>query len=239
MTRLLASGDTALVVEFGDRIDRTINARVMALADRIEAAALSGVVELVPTFRSLMIHYDPLVLTQAALRADVEQLLVGLGAAERVGRRWDLPVCYDPELGPDLDDVARATGLSTAEVVAAHTGETYQVYCIGFLPGFPYMGDLLEKLALPRRTSPRIRLPMGSVCMAMRMTGVYPIESPGGWHLLGRTPVRLFDRRREEAVLLAPGDQVRFRPVSRVEFDRLTVAVEADELPVSTLGQPV
>lgn len=221
MARLLASGDTALVVEFGETIDRAINAQVMALADRIETAGLAGVVEQVPTFRSLMIHYDPLRTSHARLAGEVETLLTGLDATMRQGRLWHVPVCYEGDLAPDLDDVARATKLTTREVVSIHSGEIYQVYCVGFLPGFPYMGDLPAAIELPRRTSPRIRLPQGSVCMAMRMTGVYPIESPGGWHLLGRTPIRLFDRRRAEAVLMSPGDRVKFEPISRAAFDRL------------------
>ncbi|MFM9940410.1 MAG: 5-oxoprolinase subunit PxpB [Hyphomicrobiaceae bacterium] len=230
MPRLLASGDTALVVEFGDTVDRAINAQVMGLADRIEAETIPGIVELVPTFRSLMIHYDPLTTSHAKLAGEMQRLLQGLDATERSGRLWRIPVCYEGEMAPDLEDVARATKLTTAEVVTTHAGEIYQVYCVGFLPGFPYMGDLPAALELPRRTSPRIRLPQGSVCMAMRMTGVYPIESPGGWHLLGRTPVRLFDRRRRDAVLMAPGDQVKFEPIKRAEFDQLDAAATAGTL---------
>ena len=230
MVRLIASGDTAMVVEFGETIDRTINARVMALADRIDETGLAGVVELVPTFRSLMVHYDPLVTSHATLAEQVRQLTDSLDVNHRHGRLWEIPVCYEGAHAPDLDDVARATKLSTRDVVAMHTGEIYQVYCVGFLPGFPYMGDLPAVLELPRRTSPRLRLPQGSVCMAMRMTGIYPIESPGGWHLLGRTPVRLFDRRRADAVLMAPGDRVKFVPIPLAEFDRLDAAAAAGTL---------
>lgn len=236
MARLLASGDTALVVEFGETVDRALNAQVMALADRIEAAHLPGVVELVPTFRSLMIHYDPLLTSQAKLADALQLLLVDLDAVERAGRLWHIPVCYEGDLGPDLDDVAKATKLTAAEVVATHAGTIYQVYCVGFLPGFPYMGDLPPALELPRRTSPRLRLPQGSVCMAMRMTGVYPIESPGGWHLLGRTPVRLFDRRREDAVLMAPGDRVKFDPIGRAEYDRLEALASSGKLQIAPAG---
>lgn len=236
MVRLLPSGDTALVVEFGEIVDRKINAQVMALADRIEAAGIDGVVELVPTFRSLMVHYDPLRVSNAALREEMLRLVVGLEAVVRQGPLWDIPVCYEGELAEDLEDVARATKLTTAEVVKIHSDEIYQVYCVGFLPGYPYMGDLPAALELPRRPSPRIRVPMGAVCMAMRMTGVYPLESPGGWHLLGRTPVRIFDRRRTNAVLLEPGDRVRFVPIRRAEFDRLELAAAAGELRIEPTG---
>ena len=219
--RLLSSGDTALVVEFGDVVDREINARVLALAERVEAAAIAGVVEMVPTFRSLMIHYDPVVLPGKALRAHVRRLANGLKGVELHGRDWVLPACYEGDLAPDLEDVARATGLDPAEVVALHAGTTYRVYCLGFLPGYPYMGDTPPQLTLPRRETPRVRVPMGSVCIAVGMTGIYSLDSPGGWHLIARTPVRLFDLRRSDAVLLAPGDRVRFEPVSRARHDEL------------------
>ena len=236
MARLMASGDTALVVEFGDTIDREINARVLALADRIEAAAIPGVVEQVPTFRSLMVHYDPEVLLFDALARQVEAMLAGLSAKPHAKRLWQLPVCYGGELGPDLDDVARATALTAAEVIRLHAADTYHVYVVGFLPGWPYMGDLTEKLALPRRENPRVKVPMGSVCIAQHMTGVYPLESPGGWHLLGRTPVRMFDPRRANAVLLSPGDQVRFEPVAQAEFERLDALAERGDLVVAPAG---
>lgn len=220
--RLLAGGDTALVVEFGETVDREINARVLALADRIEAAAIAGVVEMVPTFRSLMIHYDPVVLPHRELRAHVERLVVGLEAADLPGRDWVLPACYvGDDLAPDLAHVARATGLDVDEVVSLHASTTYRVYCLGFLPGYPYMGDTPASLTLPRRETPRVRVPMGSVCIAVGLTGVYSLDSPGGWHLLARTPVRLFDTRRPDAVLLEPGDRVRFQPVSREAYDEL------------------
>ena len=222
--RLLASGDTALVVEFGETVDRQINAQVLALAERVEAAHIAGIVETVPTFRSLMIHYDPTRLLGRDLRAHVERLLVGLEAIELSGDDWVLPTCYEGgDLAPDLEDVARTTGLDPAEVVALHSGTTYRVYCLGFLPGYPYMGDTPARLLLPRRETPRVRVPMGSVCIAVGLTGVYSLDSPGGWHLIARTPIRLFDLRRSRPVLLKPGDRVRFAPVSREVFDDLEV----------------
>ncbi len=230
MVRLLASGDTALVVEFGDVIDPVINARVQELASRIDAAAIPGVVELVPTFRSLMIHYDPEILLFGQLSAAVEALLPGLTATLGPKRQWQLPVCYGGDLGPDLKAVGEATGVGSEAVIRLHTGAAYQVYMIGFLPGYGYMGDLDEKLALPRRESPRTKVPMGSVCIAQRMTGIYPLDSPGGWHLLGRTPVRMFDTRRPAPVLLAPGDAVRFVAIDQSEFDRLETLAERGEL---------
>lgn len=231
--RLLPAGDTALAAELGDTAERETNGRVLALAARVEAARIAGVVELVPTFRSLMIHYDPLVLTSADLCRRLEVLAVDLDVAEIPGRDIELPACYEGDLAPDLEFVARATKLDPAEVAALHAAVTYRVYCLGFLPGYPYMGDTDPRLYVPRRENPRVRVPMGSVCMAVGQTGVYSLESPGGWHLVARTPVRLFDLARADPVLLAPGDRVKFRPVSRAEHDALEADAAAGRLAVA------
>ena len=236
--RFLAAGDTALVVEFGETVDRVTNDRVLALADAIEGSVIPGVIELVPTFRSLMIHYEPLYLDAAALEAHVATLLPALGAVRHRERRFTLPVAYGGDLGPDLEEVAARTGFSPDEVVRLHTAVTYHVYALGFLPGYPYMGDGPEALSLPRRETPRVRVPMGSVCIAFRQAGIYSLESPGGWHLLGRTPVRLFDMRRENAVLLAPGDKVRFQPVSRDAYERLAEDAASGRLAIEAEGAP-
>jgi len=230
--RFLAAGDTALVVELGDSVDLAISERVLALADAIEAASIDGIVELVPTFRSLMIHYDPVAVGAEAIEATVTGLLPRLGSVHHRERLWQVPVCYGGDLGPDLDEVAERTRLAPDEVVRLHTSVDYHVYTLGFLPGYPYMGDGPEALSLPRRETPRVRVPMGSVCIAFRQAGIYSLESPGGWHLLGRTPIRLFDTRRTSAVLLAPGDKVRFVPVSRAVHDRLEARAAAGDLPI-------
>lgn len=228
--RFLSAGDTALVVEFGDVVDRRLSDRVLALADAIEARAIPGVVELVPTFRSLMIHYDPMRLDEATLKAGIEPLLGNHTALLHRPRVWTVPVCYGGAYGPDLDEVAERTGHSAAEVVALHTAVTWHIYTLGFLPGYPYMGDGPEALSLPRRETPRVRVPMGSVCIAFRLAGIYSLESPGGWHLLGRTPVRLFDTRRPDAVLLAPGDKVRFEAVASDRYEALEADAAAGRL---------
>lgn len=228
--RFLAAGDTALVVEFGDVVDRRLSDRVLALADAIDAQAIPGVAELVPTFRSLMIHYDPMQLDEAQLKAEIEPLLGQHTALRHHPRLWTIPVCYGGAHGPDLAEVAERTGHSESEVVALHTAVPWHVYTLGFLPGYPYMGDGPEALSLPRRESPRVRVPMGSVCIAFRLAGIYSLESPGGWHLLGRTPVRLFDTRRPDAVLLAPGDTVRFEAVNRDRFEALEADAAAGRL---------
>ena len=220
--RLLPAGDTALSVEFGDRVDRQLSGLVLALARRLTDAEIGGVIECVPTFRSLMVHYDPLLVPYAVLSARIAKLVQGLRAAETAGRSWRLPVCYDESIAPDLGDVAARTNLTPAQVVERHSAPTYHVYMLGFLPGQPYLGDVANELALPRRQSPRMRIPAGSLAIAMTMTCIFPAETPCGWHLIGRCPVPLWDLRRGAALpLLQPGDQVGFRPVSLREYEEL------------------
>ena len=227
--RFLPCGDTALCVEFGDNIDRHVSALVLALADRLEAASMPGIVELVPTFRSLLIHTDPSVLLQAELTAKLEPLLTGLEAAEGPGRLWRLPACYDESLAPDLAEVASRTGLTPHQVAERHSAVTYHVYMVGFLPGYPYMGDLPPELALPRRENPRTKVPPGSIAIATTMTAVYPQESPGGWHLIGRTPLPLWDLRRDPPAVFGAGDKVVFQPMTLGDYETLLARSAAGE----------
>jgi KipI family sensor histidine kinase inhibitor len=235
--RFLAAGDTALVVEFADNVDRAVSDRVIGLADAVEARAIPGVVELVPTFRSLMVHYDPLRISYGDLEAAIAPLLDGIGAVNHRERLFTLPVSYGGAFGPDLEEVAERTGMSPAEVVRLHTSVTYHVYTIGFLPGYSYMGDGPAELSLPRRETPRLRVPMGSVSIAFRQVGIYSLESPGGWNLLGRTPVRLFDTRRAKPVLLTPGDKVRLEPISADDYHRLADQAAAGRLDIQPIGE--
>lgn len=228
--KLLSNGDTAFAVEFGERVDRGTSERVLALHDRLADASLPGVVELLPTFRSLMVHYDPVRTSRAELWRRIEPLLAGLEEVRPAARRWTIPVCYDPAFALDLEEVATRTSLTPAEVVEHHSATTYHVYMIGFLPGFPYMGDLPARLALPRRENPRTNVPAGSVAIATTMTAVYTLESPGGWHILGRTPAPLWTRHRNPPAVLAAGDKVRFAPVDRQEFERVAARAAAGEL---------
>ncbi|MBK5957996.1 allophanate hydrolase [Rhodoplanes elegans] len=236
--RILASGDTALVVEFGREVDRRVSALVLALTRRLEDAPIAGVVELVPTFRSLMVHYDPLLIAPADLSARLAAMAAGLDAIERPGRLWRLPACYDPAVSPDLADVAAATGLTAAEIAALHSAETYHVYMLGYLPGFPYMGDTPPALRLPRRTDPRVKVPAGSIAIATAMTAVYGIESPGGWNLIGRTPALMWDLRRDPPALLAAGDKVRFEPIGLAEYERLAAQAADGALVLSPEPAP-
>lgn len=240
--RFLPMGDTALTIEFATNVERETSRRILALDRRVAEAALAGIVETIPTFRSLTVHYDPLVWKPSDLEAELQGLVAGLTSIEDSPRTWHIPVCYDPEFGLDLDDVARSRELSVDEVVRLHSDATYLVYMIGFLPGLPYMGDIAPAIDLPRRLDPRVRVPRGSVSIAVGLTIVYPLESPGGWHILGRTPVPLFTLEREPPTLLAPGDSVRFIAIPRADYDRLEGTPEAADwsrwqAPASTGGR--
>lgn len=224
--RFLSAGDRALVVEFGDRVDRTLSERVLRLDAIIRSNPPVGIVETVPTFRSLAIYYDPLSTSRDELQRAVEPVLDLWGNPRTGAKLWRVPVCYEGEFAPDLAEVARLTGLTPREVVALHTGTRFHVYMLGFLPGFPYMGDLPPQLALPRRADPRLRVPAGSISIATSLTAIYPYESPGGWHLIGATPIRMFDPERPRPALFAPGDAVSFESIDPAAFVSIRRAVE-------------
>ncbi len=242
--RLLSLADRALVVELGDGISRPMLARVSALdavlRAELERGGLEGVVETVPSYRSVAIVYDPLRTTRAALERRIAPLLrvPDDAAPAPASRTWKLPVLYGGAAGPDLAAVAAASGLSVAEVVARHARATYAVYVLGFLPGFAYMGDVAPELRLPRRSEPRTRVAAGSVAVAGAQTAIYPSESPGGWHLIGRCPVPLFEPRRSRPALLAPADRVRFEPVSQERFRDVEAALASGRLDPEELAAP-
>lgn len=233
--RILDAGDAALTIEFGTVIDPALLAAVNALDAAIlnlqQAGELPGVIETMPTFRSLTVFFDPLLTDRSSLLAQLQPLIAAAehGAAAE-GRHWRLPVCYEGEAAPDLAEVARTLGVAEADVIAQHSGTEYRVYMLGFLPGFPFMGDLPAPLRLPRRSQPRVRVPAGSVAIATGLTAIYPWESPGGWHLLGRCPVPLFDARRAAPSLLAAGDRVRFTPVSTEECRAIEAGVRNGDI---------
>ncbi len=209
--RVREAGDAALLVEWEASIDPTINARAVAVAHAIRAAGSPGVRDVVPTFRTVAVHFDPLRTTVEAVRGLV---VASVDAAVPVaGRRIEVPVAYGGEDGPDLDDVATAHGLTADDVIARHAGVDYRVFMVGFLPGFPYLGLLDAAIATPRLATPRTRVPAGSVGLAGRQTGIYPLASPGGWRIIGRTDAMLFDVQRPSPALLSAGDTVRFVPV--------------------------
>jgi len=231
--RFLSAGDRALVVEFGDRIDRALSNEVLRLDASVRSSRLPGLVETVPTFRSLMVHYDPVATTFADLERAITSLLDRQPGPRAAATLWRVPVCYENSFAPDLGEVANRTGLAPSEVVARHSSTSYHVYMLGFLPGFPYLGDLPRELELPRRADPRLRVPAGSVSIATTLTAIYPYESPGGWHLIGATPVRLFDPARSRPALLEPGDEVQFQPIDPASFASIRKAVDSGSYEVA------
>jgi KipI family sensor histidine kinase inhibitor len=223
--KFLAAGDAALVVEYGEVIDAALIDAVQRLDRRLAGAALKGVVETVPSFRSLMVHYDPLATSRAELVAAIEALDLGSDAGGGVAaRRWLIPVCYEAAFAPDLADVATATTLAPDAVTATHVANEFTVAVLGFLPGCPFMAELPAAFNLSRRTTPRTRVPAGSVAVAQKLSVIYPTESPGGWHLIGNCPIPLFDAAWERPALLAPADAVRFRPIDAAEHARIREA---------------
>jgi KipI family sensor histidine kinase inhibitor len=227
--RLLPAGDSAIVVEYGEAIDDRINARVRLLQDVLAAGHHPGIVETVPTYRSLMVHYDPMVLSRQALEDLIGAAAGALPDASRESfRTVEIPVLYGGDAGPDLADVAAIAGLDPQAAAGLHAGGDYVVFMLGFMPGFPYLGGLPAAIATPRLASPRTLVPAGSVGIAGAQTGIYPTASPGGWRLIGRTPVRLFDARQAPPAMLAPGDHVRFLPIGRAEYDAIAQDVDAD-----------
>jgi inhibitor of KinA len=235
--RLQPLGDAAWIVEFGSAIDEATHERVMGLAQALADARASGqwpdIVEWVPAYTSLTVHFAVDEHRDGALDAAAALLALARDTAplSRPGRRWRLPVCFDAEFAPDLEELAQARGLTPQQVVALMTGSAFRVYMLGFQPGFPYMGGLPAALELPRRATPRTAVPERSLAVAGRMCAVYPWRSPGGWHLLGRTPLALFDATlADDPAWLHPGDEVHWVAVDRANFDELERAVVAGTL---------
>lgn len=223
--RILAAGDTALVVEFGDAVDPDINGRVLAFDAAVVAAkaagGLAGVIETVPTYRSILIHYDPL----ATGFDELATALRGLKPVDRLEggavRRWAVPVVFGGAYGIDLDDVAARVGVTPTAVIDLFVAAEYRVYMIGFAPGFTYLGGLPARLHLPRRPDPRAKVPAGTVSVGGIQAAINSVEMPSGWHLLGRTPARAFDPRRPEPFLFRPGDRIRFAAVDEATYRAL------------------
>jgi inhibitor of KinA len=224
--RYLAAGEAALVVEFGDAIDPAINRRVRELFVAIGRARLVGVRDLVPTYRSLLVSYDPRETTFDTVVARLADLEAH--AAESPvppPRVVEIPTAYGGEFGPDLPFVAQHNGLTEDQAVAIHCGTDYLVYMMGFSPGFTYLGGMSERIAAPRLETPRTAIPAGAVGIAQRQTGIYPVESPGGWRVIGRTPVSLFDPSRHPPVVVDAGDYIRFAPVTPVEYSAIDTGI--------------
>ncbi len=227
-TKYLPAGDKGLVVEFGSTISEEINSKVRSFALALESAGIPGILEFIPTYRSLLLIYDPLEWETDLLVDRLRDLENNLASALLPNPNvYYLPVMYGGEFGPDLPFVCQYTGLTEEEVVRIHTGTKYLIYMLGFTPGFPYLGGMDDQISVPRLDNPRVNIPAGSVGIAGSQTGIYPVDSPGGWRIIGRTPARLFDPDDKKPVFLNAGDYVCF---FRVTFDEYRhIAGEAEK----------
>ena len=217
--RILTVGDCAVSVEFGQEISLEINHKVMALKMVLEREPIRGIVELIPTYCSLLIQYDPMELRYGQLREKLYTLVNQLDKVEMPPKQVvEIPVAYGGEYGPDLGEVARAHNISEDEVIKLHSEPEYPIYMLGFVAGFPYLGGMNKAIATPRKKSPRLKIEAGSVGIAGEQTGIYSVESPGGWQIIGRTPLKLYDVNRNEPVLLKAGQYIKFKPITKEEF---------------------
>lgn len=228
--RLLPSGDSAITVEFSRQIDDAANRRVLALDRALAHTAIAGVTETVPTYRSLLVHYDPQQIDFGALSDRLAAIAEVPAAATTPGRRWRIPVSYGGEHGIDLEDVAKELNASADEIVARHAGGNYRVAMIGFTPGWSYLSGLEKSLHMPRRQNPRLLTPTGTISIGGVQTGVQCLAGPSGWHLLGRTAVRTYQLHRDPIFLLEPGDDVTFSIVDAKTFAEQDRAAEAGEI---------
>jgi inhibitor of KinA len=227
---IYALGDRGLTVSFGNIIDEKVNQTCIAFAEQLKTLELKGIRDVIPAYSTVSVYYDPLVIrqlpgvtnAQTALSNKVKTLLTDITKAKtKTVRQLTVPVCYDISLAPDLQNIADAKQISVEEVIALHTGKSYRVYMLGFLPGFPYMGTVDEKISTARKQQP-FPIAAGSVGIAGIQTGIYPLDSPGGWNIIGRTPVKLFDQNNAPLTYFQPGDEVRFESISLTEFKKIT-----------------
>jgi len=217
--RFLLAGDRGLLVEFGVAIDPEINRKVREIFLSLEEMPIDGVLEAIPTYRSILTFYDPFRINPERLRKEILDRENKLDKLEiPPPETIEIPVAYGGDLGPDLEFVAQHNGLTREEVIQIHTSGTYLIYMLGFTPGFPFLGGLSERIFTPRLENPRQLVPAGSVGIAINQTGIYPIDSPGGWQLIGRTPIKLYDPTRSPPILLKAGNYLRFKGISKEEF---------------------
>ena len=218
----LQNGDTALTVQLEKEISEEVNAYVTALTSSVQDKHIDGIIELVPTFCSLMIIYDCTVIRAGRLKKEISLIIDSLSiSGAKSARIWDIPVCYDEEFALDIDSVSEHTGLSKEEIVSIHTSKPYLIYMLGFLPGFAYLGGMDKRLVTPRLDSPRLEIFKGAVGIGGEQTGIYPIASPGGWRLIGKTPVNVYDPGANPPILYNAGEYIKFYSISKEEFTEL------------------
>jgi inhibitor of KinA len=217
--KYLIAGDRALVIEFGDKIENQVNSKIRSLTVAIEQGNIKGINETVPTYRSLMVIYDPMIIELDELISTLKSIISRMHELKLPDAKViEIPTLYGGEYGPDIEFVANHNKISIDEVIKIHTDMEYLIYMIGFTPGFPYLGGMSDKIEAPRLQNPRTKIPVGSVGIAGKQTGIYPVESPGGWQLIGRTPVKLYDPSREQPVLLNAGDYIKFVQIDENEY---------------------
>ncbi|MDW7675305.1 MAG: 5-oxoprolinase subunit PxpB [Bacillota bacterium] len=230
-----AAGDTTIIIEFANEISEKVNTQVRSMYLAIEKSLIAGIEEVVPTYRSLMICYNPLLVKASTLMQQLKEIELHLEEIDIPKPKIiEIPTLYGGDYGPDLDFVAEHNNLTSAEVINLHSKGKYLIYMLGFTPGFPYLGGLDQKIATPRLEKPRLSIPAGSVGIAGAQTGIYPIESPGGWRLIGRTPLRLFDPNREPHFLLQLGDYLQFKPVDESQYGLIKAQVDNNIFEVKT-----
>jgi KipI family sensor histidine kinase inhibitor len=223
----LTAGDAALVMQFGNEISEELNALVKDVYDALKSRHIDGVVEAVPTFRSLLIYYKPEIISRDGLIERLSAIKSGGGERPKKTKRVVyIPVAYGGEYGEDMDGVSAHTGLSESQIISIHSGVEYPIYMLGFLPGFPYLGGMDKRLNTPRLKNPRTKIAEGSVGIGGEQTGIYPLASPGGWRLIGRTPVKPYDPLRGEPFLYNAGDYIRFFPISAAEYGEIAERVK-------------
>lgn len=238
--KFLPAGDQSLVMEFGNTISPEINGRIRNMVKAIDNSSVEGITELIPTYRSLQIFYNPLKIDYASLLSILENLENSLGdEADSSYRIFEIPTIYGGEYGPDIDFVAEDNNLSVKKVIEIHSSRDYLIYMLGFTPGFSYLGGMDERIATPRLENPRTRIPAGSTGIAGSQTGIYPIDSPGGWQLIGRTPIKLYNPEDDPPVLLKAGDYVRFKPVDEEEYRRIKDLVDRNEYEIKIIEDEV
>lgn len=228
--RILTAGDSSILIEFGKEISPEINRKISATVQMMKEQHIEGVVDVIPAFCSLLINYDPRVISYGEISERMQALLkLEIRAGEQKKRIFEIPVCYGGEYGPDIANIAEHAGLSEEEVIKLHSSRDYLIYMLGFLPGFCYLGGLDERLHTPRLANPRIKINAGSVGIGGSQTGIYPLDSPGGWQLMGMTPVKTYDPEREVPILVEAGDYIRFVPIDEEEYKRIKELVERGE----------